>query len=164
MEIQRKVREDKFRLGLLKPDTFAEDGLLSQQARVYIMLVMHNRCHNYAAAQLKRIDENGRLSVPSKFEKTKPLAMAEDWACVPYDKRDAKYKPVVNNYVEAWDTWCKQSQKLLSEGNKANEKAEATRRRYLEEIGIQKKIDALKKAYEAAWIKLDELWVLLVPT
>ncbi|KAL8966247.1 MAG: hypothetical protein Q9183_003455, partial [Haloplaca sp. 2 TL-2023] len=156
MEMQRKVRDDKFRLGLLKPDTFAEDRLLRQPPGVCIMLVMYNRYHNYAASQLKRINENGRFSIPSKFEKTKLLAMAEDWACVPYDKRDAKYKQAVRNYAEAWDTWCKQSQKPLSEEDKAYEKAEATMRRYLEEAGVQKELDAFEKAYKAAWTKLDD--------
>jgi hypothetical protein len=30
MEMQRKIRDDKYKLGLLKPDTFAEDRLLRQ--------------------------------------------------------------------------------------------------------------------------------------
>ena len=42
-EMQRKVRDDKYKLGLLKPDTFAEDRLLRQPPGVCIMLVMYNR-------------------------------------------------------------------------------------------------------------------------
>jgi hypothetical protein len=30
MEMQKKIRDDKYKLGLLKPDTFAEDRLLRQ--------------------------------------------------------------------------------------------------------------------------------------
>ena len=41
--MQRKVRDDKYKLGLLKPDTFAEDRLLRQPPGVCIMLVMYNR-------------------------------------------------------------------------------------------------------------------------
>lgn len=43
MDMQRAVRDDKFKLGLLKPDTFAEDRLLRQPPGVCIMLVMYNR-------------------------------------------------------------------------------------------------------------------------
>ena len=68
--MQRKVRDDKYKLGLLKPDTFAEDRLLRQPPGVCIMLVMYNRYHNYAATQLRRINENGRFSVPKKYNGT----------------------------------------------------------------------------------------------
>ncbi|CCF37413.1 linoleate diol synthase [Colletotrichum higginsianum] len=63
----RKVRDDKYKLGLLKPDTFAEDRLLRQPPGVCIMLVMYNRYHNYAARQLLRINENGRFSLPKMY-------------------------------------------------------------------------------------------------
>ncbi|KAK3989229.1 heme peroxidase-domain-containing protein [Cladorrhinum sp. PSN332] len=63
-EMQRKVRDGKYKLGLLKPDTFAEDRLLRQPPGVCIYLVMYNRYHNYAATQLLRINENGRFSIP----------------------------------------------------------------------------------------------------
>ena len=43
IEMQMKVRDTKFKLGLLKPDTFAEDRLLRQPPGVCIMLVMYNR-------------------------------------------------------------------------------------------------------------------------
>ena len=76
MEMQRKVRDDKYKLGLLKPDTFAEDRLLRQPPGVCIMLVMYNRYHNYAATQLRRINENGRFSVPEKYVGTKLEALA----------------------------------------------------------------------------------------
>ncbi|RBR08804.1 hypothetical protein FVER53590_12540 [Fusarium verticillioides] len=74
-EMQRKVRDDKFKLGLLKPDTFAEDRLLRQPPGVCIMLVMYNRYHNYAARQLLRINENGRFRVPAMYEKTKLVSL-----------------------------------------------------------------------------------------
>jgi hypothetical protein len=71
MEMQKKVRDDRYKLGLLKPDTFAEDRLLRQPPGVCIYLVMYNRYHNYAATQLRRINENGRFSVPDKYQGTK---------------------------------------------------------------------------------------------
>ncbi|KAG5804232.1 hypothetical protein H9Q74_008603 [Fusarium xylarioides] len=74
-EMQCKVRDDKFKLGLLKPDTFAEDRLLRQPPGVCIMLVMYNRYHNYAARQLLRINENGRFRVPAMYEKTKLVSL-----------------------------------------------------------------------------------------
>ncbi|KAK2678791.1 hypothetical protein RAB80_003972 [Fusarium oxysporum f. sp. vasinfectum] len=74
-EMQRKVRDDKYKLGLLKPDTFAEDRLLRQPPGVCIMLVMYNRYHNYAARQLLRINENGRFRVPVMYEKTKLVSL-----------------------------------------------------------------------------------------
>ena len=76
MEMQRRVRDDKFKLGLLKPDTFAEDRLLRQPPGVCIMLVMYNRYHNYAATQLRRINENGRFSVPKKYRGLKLIEVA----------------------------------------------------------------------------------------
>ncbi|KAF6236437.1 hypothetical protein HO173_005218 [Letharia columbiana] len=76
--MQRKVRDGEFKLGLLKPDTFAEDRLLRQPPGVCIMLVMYNRYHDYAARQLRRINENGGFSVPSKYAGEKPVAVARE--------------------------------------------------------------------------------------
>jgi len=84
MEMQRKIRDDKYKLGLLKPDTFAEDRLLRQPPGVCIMLVMYNRYHNYAATQLRRINENGRFSVPRKYQGTMLEAVAQKF----YGKKD----------------------------------------------------------------------------
>ena len=42
-EMQNKVRDTEHGLGLLKPDTFAEDRLLRQPPGVCILLVMYNR-------------------------------------------------------------------------------------------------------------------------
>lgn len=78
MEMQKKVRDGKYKLGLLKPDTFVEDRLLRQPPGVCIMLVMYNRYHNYAASQLRRINENGRFSVPKKYEGA-PLEALAKW-------------------------------------------------------------------------------------
>ncbi|KAK3380521.1 putative prostaglandin G/H synthase 2/cyclooxygenase 2, pgh2/cox2 [Lasiosphaeria ovina] len=77
-EMQRKVRDDKYKLGLLKPDTFAEDRLLRQPPGVCIMLVMYNRYHNYAARQLLRINENGRFRVPAMYGKTKLVSLIQE--------------------------------------------------------------------------------------
>lgn len=77
-EMQRKIRDDTYKLGLLKPDTFAEDRLLRQPPGVCIMLVMYNRYHNYAARQLLRINENGRFRVPRMYGKTKLVSLIEE--------------------------------------------------------------------------------------
>ena len=75
--MQRKVRDGKYKLGLLKPNTFAEDRLLRQPPGVCIMLVMYNHYHNYAAIQLRRINENDRVNIPLKYAETQLLAVAE---------------------------------------------------------------------------------------
>lgn len=77
-EMQRKIRDDKYKLGLLKPDTFAEDRLLRQPPGVCILLVMYNRYHNYAARQLLRINENGRFRVPVMYEHTKLVSLIKE--------------------------------------------------------------------------------------
>ncbi|KAK6346772.1 hypothetical protein TWF696_006881 [Orbilia brochopaga] len=64
-ETNAKVRTG--RLGLLHPDTFAENRLLRQPPGVCAYLVMYNRYHNYAARQLLRINENGRFTIPEKY-------------------------------------------------------------------------------------------------
>jgi hypothetical protein len=90
-EMQHKVRDGKYKLGLLKPDTFAEDRLLRQPPGVCIMLVMYNRYHNYCATQLRRINENGRFSVPAQYVDSKLVSVAkhsEDKQNLPFDFED----------------------------------------------------------------------------
>lgn len=101
-EMQRKVRDGKYKLGLLKPDTFAEDRLLRQPPGVCIYLCMWNRWHNYAARQLLRINENGRFSVPSKFEKTKLVSLIEE--CLPERDAYGQKSPLASEVV----VWCKE--------------------------------------------------------
>lgn len=59
---QATVRQHK--LGLLKPDSFAERRLLLQPPGVCIYLIMYNRFHNLVAQQLLEINENGKFSLP----------------------------------------------------------------------------------------------------
>lgn len=99
----RQVRDGKYKLGLLKPDTFAEDRLLRQPPGVCIMLVMYNRYHNYAATQIRRINENGRFSVPTKFTGPKLAAMAA--ACVPENGRKADFKAKLTQYRKVWEKY-----------------------------------------------------------
>ncbi|KAK5561933.1 hypothetical protein LTR46_000738 [Exophiala xenobiotica] len=99
MEMQKKVRDDKYKLGLLKPDTFAEDRLLRQPPGVCIMLVMYNRYHNYAATQLRRINENGRFSVPGKYQGTQLEAVARRFA---NDSTSADFVDACKRYNDAW--------------------------------------------------------------
>ena len=153
-EMQRKVRDDKYKLGLLKPDTFAEDRLLRQPPGVCIMLVMYNRYHNYAATQLRRINENGRFSVPLKYAEAKVVAVAEQ--CIPAFQE-------VGNELQAYLGKYKTARKNYRQG--ASEK---TLKGYSED-DLEKKIDSairddktrkavedFKKEWEAAWNKLDD--------
>ena len=95
-EMQRKVRDDKYKLGLLKPNTFAEDRLLRQPPGVCIMLVMYNRYHNYAARQLRRINENDRFSIPKRFTGERLAATAKQ--CIPAFKTDPALRQYLVNY------------------------------------------------------------------
>lgn len=109
MEMQRKVRDDKFKLGLLKPDTFAEDRLLRQPPGVCIMLVMYNRYHNYAATQLRRINENGRFSVPKKYGGLKLTEVARNFKIV--DQKAEGFQKARDEYEQAWKKWMADSSK-----------------------------------------------------
>ena len=105
MDTQRQVRDDKFKLGLLKPDTFAEDRLLRQPPGVCILLVMYNRYHNYAATQLYRINENGRFSVPRKYrEPTKLVAVAKNFV-EENGQKTTPFKDACQKYQKAWEKW-----------------------------------------------------------
>ncbi len=153
-EMQRKVRDDKYKLGLLKPDTFAEDRLLRQPPGVCIMLVMYNRYHNYAATQLRRINENGRFSVPLKYAEAKLVAVAEQ--LIPaFREIGSDFQVYLGKYKTAWKNYRQGSSEEALKG-------------YSEE-DLQKKIDSaikddktrnavegFKKEWEAAWSKLDD--------
>ncbi|KAK1977598.1 linoleate diol synthase [Colletotrichum cereale] len=107
-EMVRKVRDDKYKLGLLKPDTFAEDRLLRQPPGVCIMLVMYNRYHNYAARQLLRINENGRFSVPEMYRGKRLVALIKEHLPDRDDhgikaKLDSRVNDLCNQYESSWD-------------------------------------------------------------
>lgn len=158
METQRKVRDSKYMLGLLKPDTFAEDRLLRQPPGVCIMLVMYNRYHNYAAKQLYRINENGRFSVPKKYSDTKLVSLVKA-----FNKNlDDKALGLCKDYDAAW----KKYQAVQPEGDAATEFGEPEVRakfdectRALELLLKDVNPDQRKKfeaGYDAAWAKLDD--------
>lgn len=156
MEMQRKIRDDKFKLGLLKPDTFAEDRLLRQPPGVCIMLAMYNRYHNYAATQLKRINENGKFSIPAKFQKPVLLAIADSSDCIPADRRDDQFLQALEQYEAAWNKWCKQGRKQIDEDDDDYENAENTMEGVLTLRGKADKMRDFRVAHEAAWNKLDD--------
>ncbi|KAM0355122.1 hypothetical protein ACHAPU_000982 [Fusarium lateritium] len=97
-EMQRKIRDDKYKLGLLKPDTFAEDRLLRQPPGVCIYLVMYNRYHNYVATQLRRINENGRFSVPTKYQQTPLASAAKEFV----KNTDPDFLKAIRKYDDMW--------------------------------------------------------------
>ena len=152
MDMQRKVRDGQFKLGLLKPDTFAEDRLLRQPPGVCIVLVMYNRYHNYAATQLKRINENGRFSVPAQYEKSELLAIA-DSDCVPSGKRTDTFAAGVQEYEAAWKEWSQQGQK---DKDTKYEAAKDKMTKLLNQVGDADAIKKFGQAHEAAWNKLDD--------
>ena len=180
--MQRKVRDGEYKLGLLKPDTFAEDRLLRQPPGVCIMLVMYNRYHNYAARQLRRINENGRFSVPSRYAGEKPVAVARE--CVPAFKTNEKLRDYLNEYQEwrryrndykgkkaqqAWEVFFQEKENKAKGEEQAWSEYRASMNAKYAEAELQQKIDdATKdaaartqivefgKAYDAAWDKLDD--------
>ena len=95
-EMQLKIGDDKFKLGFLKPDTFAENRLLRQPPRVCIMLVMYNHYHNYAATQLRRINENGRFQVPAMYSEPKLLPAADE--LIPANEEKGDFKNAYDEY------------------------------------------------------------------
>ncbi|KAL6712910.1 hypothetical protein ACLMJK_009465 [Lecanora helva] len=157
--MQKKVRDRKFKLGLLKPDTFAEDRLLRQPPGVCIMLVMYNRYHNHAATQLKRINENGRFSIPAKFDKptvwsaiaASPKGVLNEVPLAP------DIKTAVEDWEDKWRKWEEQGQKPSDHRDaKAHKEAEDTIRKLIYSNGDRAAIDLFVKSYEAAWDKLDD--------
>jgi hypothetical protein len=146
-EMQRKVRDDKYKLGLLKPDTFAEDRLLRQPPGVCIMLVMYNRYHNYAATQLRRINENGRFSVPTKYTGPKLVATARNFV----KKQGEDFEEAVKAYTSALDAFRAKGEKPDVNYDRATEVLEDLLKDVNENDRKQ-----FETAYDAAWNKLDD--------
>ena len=156
--MQRSVRDDKYKLGLLKPDTFAEDRLLRQPPGVCIMLVMYNRYHNYVATQLRRINENGRFSVPLEYRSAKPVAVAKK--LIPAFKDDANLKKYLEDYQEHWKNYRKNDTKIPVEYTEDNLKKmvreEMEKLKQASKPAIEVDVEKFEKAYDAAWNKLDD--------
>ena len=157
MEMQRKVRDSKYMLGFLKPDTFAETRLFRQPPGVCVLLVMYNRYHNYAARQLHRINENGRFSVPKKFSATKLVSLIKA-----FKDLDDKSKKQCEDYEDAWNKY----HAAEPEGNVTTEfkKSDVYRRfneckktleLFLKDVDPDKR-EAFETSYDAAWTKLDD--------
>ena len=153
-EMQRKVRDDKYKLGLLKPDTFAEDRLLRQPPGVCIMLVMYNRYHNYTATQLRRINENGGFSVPVKYAEAELIAVAEQ--CIPAFKEvGSDLQGYLGKYKAAWKNYRQGSSeevlKCYSEDDLQKKIDSAVK-----DDKMRKRTEDFKKERLAAWNKLDD--------
>ena len=113
------------------------------------MLVMYNRYHNYAATQLRRINENGRFQVPAKFGGAKLAAIAE--GCVEPSQKGASFRKAVNEYQAAWERYCDQGQAPSSEYDQAVAK--------IQDVIVKSangSVEAFGQAYDAAWNKLDD--------
>ena len=160
MEMQRKVRDDTYGLGLLKPDTFAEDRLLRQPPGVCVMLVMYNRYHNYAAKQLYRINENGRFSIPKKHADSKLVSLVKDFhppGPIPIGLKtfDRAFLKQCEDYEEALRKY--KAAKPASDTSEFDGPEAATLKSLLKEWNVsdddQQKFSA---GYNAAWAKLDD--------
>ena len=153
-EMQRKVRDDKYKLGLLKPDTFAEDRLLRQPPGVCIMLVMYNRYHNYAATQLRRINENGRFSVPLKYAEAKLVAVAEQ--CIPaFQEVGSELQAYLGKYKTARKNYCQGASEKTLKGYSEDD-LEKKIDSAIRDDKTRKAVEDFKKEWEAAWNKLDD--------
>ena len=173
-EMQRKVRDDKYKLGMLKPDTFAEDRLLRQPPGVCILLVAYCRFHNFAATQLRRINENGRFSVPAKYDGPKLAATARHF--VPKENQDEEFRKLLKAFEEAWNKKYKlvygETSNAIGqkEGPEEENKREQEHDRVYEDFQAKlqsivdkavantdpKELETFSGAYEAAWKKLDD--------
>ncbi|KAK5110343.1 hypothetical protein LTR62_006051 [Meristemomyces frigidus] len=163
MEMQRKIRDDKYKLGHLKPDTFAEDRLLRQPPGVCIMLVMYNRYHNYAAKMLYRINENGRFSIPAKFANSQLVSLVQ--AFYPREKQSGQE---FFKQCHAYDVALKAYEAAdpgPDAGVKFDGSNEARRLRECEKALLslldeckasEDSINDFKGLYDAAWNKLDD--------
>ena len=164
MEMQRKIRDDKYKLGLLKPDTFAEDRLLRQPPGVCIYLVMYNRYHNYVATQLRRINENGRFSVPAIYSEEKLVATIEN--CILPSKKKEGLSFDIQGYKTTWQKWKTShqkdpSRKLSKEQEEPDGKyAPSKLAQFIDSASkhkdLNQDIKAFGLAYDAAWDKLDD--------
>ena len=65
------------------------------------MLVMYNRYHNYAATQLRRINDNNRFNVPLKYAETQLVAVAKQYI-IQKGKDLQKY---LDEYKETWEMY-----------------------------------------------------------
>ncbi|KAI9705161.1 MAG: hypothetical protein M1820_005308 [Bogoriella megaspora] len=163
MDMQRKIRDEKYKLGLLKPDTFAEDRLLRQPPGVCIMLVMYNRYHNYAAKQLHRINENGRFSVPTKYADTKLVSLAKHFYPTGPDlplglkSLDPTFVGQCYAYDAAWKEYeAARPEVSLSTETRFRE-CENALEDLLTEWGVHKRQRReFEAGYDAAWTKLDD--------
>lgn len=154
-EMTRKIRDDKYKLGLLKPDTFAEDRLVRQPPGVCIMLVMYNRYHNYAATQLRRINENDRFQVPAMFSKPKLAAIAEYFVDPP--QRSASFRKAVAEYQAAWEEYYNKGQTPSSKYDQATAKVQdIIDKEVNNSVKAFNSVEAFGQAYDAAWNKLDD--------
>ncbi|KAF7545463.1 hypothetical protein G7Z17_g9144 [Cylindrodendrum hubeiense] len=162
--MQRSVRDDKYKLGLLKPDCFAEDRLLRQPPGVCIMLVMYNRYHNYAATQLRRINENNKFSVPNKFQGTKLSAAVTAFASPAHDATEAekkKFKDLLSRYDDAWKDWValdspEEHPAFHDLENELNNKLQAAGYLTPGDNAEAKALEAFNLGWKAAWDKLDD--------
>ncbi|CAM1511037.1 Fc.00g085500.m01.CDS01 [Cosmosporella sp. VM-42] len=153
-EMQRKVRDDKYKLGLLKPDTFAEDRLLRQPPGVCIMLVMYNRYHNYVATQLRRINENDKFSVPEQFVLPQLAAAAKKF--VPAEKQDQPFKDLLTAYGKAWRDWKALDEKPYEEYERLKKALNDILDETLPGDDGKAKLAGFEAAWTAAWDKLDD--------
>ena len=118
------------------------------------MLVMYNRYHNYAATQLRRINENGRFSVPLKYAEAQLVAVAEQ--CIPAFQEDGSdLQGYLSKYKTAWKNYRQGSSDEALKGY-SEEDLQKKIDSAIKNDKTRKAIEEFKKEWQAAWNKLDD--------
>ena len=113
------------------------------------MLVMYNRYHNYAATQLRRINENGRFSVPTPYRGSKLAATASKFV----KDKNKEFHDIVKYHEEAWEKYNADGQKT----NESYEEATESLQKLIDRAGPKSEdIQKFHQEYDAAWNKLDD--------
>ncbi|KAF3903067.1 hypothetical protein ABW21_db0201283 [Orbilia brochopaga] len=148
-ETNAKVRTG--RLGLLHPDTFAENRLLRQPPGVCAYLVMYNRYHNYAARQLLRINENGRFTIPEKYSgEDQDHALERELFEARKVRFDKLRQEELDDYLLLLQGDSKELERFEEWQNSQHEPTKVNVRHY--DLFVNKFV----AEYNAAWKKLDD--------
>lgn len=124
-----------------------------------------NSDHNYCAAQLRRINENGRFSVPAKYEHTQLEAVARNFC--PQKDQDHQFRDDCKAYNKAWKAYqaaepADASDKAAVEQFKDSSEATTLRKanevlhKYIPQSVTDQDRKTFEDAHDAAWTKLDD--------
>lgn len=118
---------------------------------------MYNRCHNYAATQLRRINENNRFCVPRKYQGPKILALSQsDGIATKLTSKFPISSAAEKKYVDAAQKWEPERRRPSDEFLAAESAFLQEFKSLMSEPAQAKKVDDFLVAYDAAWDKLDD--------